>query len=81
MSKSDKTLAEYEKRPWLKWYAEGCPADVEIPDKSILDLMDEANEKFGNSVSTIFYGNKIKGKEIHELSLRFATALHDLGVK
>jgi len=79
--KSDKALAEYEKRPWLKWYAEGVPADVEISEKSILDMMDEANEKWGNTVSTIFYGNKIKGKEIYELSLRFATALHDLGVR
>jgi len=79
---SDKALAEYEKRPWTKWYAEGCPADTEIPeDKSIVDMMDEANEKWGNDVSTIFYGNKIKGKDIREQSLRFAAALHDLGVK
>lgn len=81
-SKSDKALEEYEKRPWLKWYPEGCPADIEIPeDKSVNDLIDEANEKWGNKVSIIFYGNKIKGKEIREQSLRFATALHDLGVR
>jgi len=81
-SESDKALAEYEKRPWTKWYAEGCSADTEIPeDKSIVDMIDEANEKWGNSVSTIFYGNKIKGKEIREQSLRFAAALHDLGVR
>ncbi|MCW3976594.1 MAG: long-chain fatty acid--CoA ligase [Candidatus Bathyarchaeota archaeon] len=80
-SKTDKILAEYEKRPWLKWYAEGVPADVEIPEKSILDMIDEAVEKWGNTNALVFYGKKMKHKEIRELSLRFATALHDLGVK
>jgi len=78
---SDKILAEYEKRPWLKWYAEGVPADVEIPEKSILEMVDEAVKKWGNTTAVVFYGNKMKHREIHELSLRFAAALHDLGVK
>ncbi len=80
-SKSDKALAEYEKRPWLKWYAKGAPADVEIPDKSVTDMIDEAVEKWGNATAVVFYGNKMKHKEIHELSLRFTAALHDLGVR
>ena len=80
-SKSDMALAEYEKRPWLKWYAEGVPADVEIPEKSIPDMIDEAVKKWGNKTAIVFYGRKMKHKELHELSLRFATALHDLGVK
>jgi len=37
-SKTDKILAEYEKRPWLKWYAEGVPADVEIPDDKSIQI-------------------------------------------
>ena len=80
-SKSDEALAEYEKRPWIKWYAKDQPADVEIPKKSVPEIMDEAVEKWGNTNAVVFYGNKMKHKEIHELSLRFATALHDLGVK
>ena len=62
---SDKILAEYEKRPWVKWYAEGVPADIKIPEKSILDMIDEAVTKWGNTTSVIFYGNKIKHREIH----------------
>jgi long-chain acyl-CoA synthetase len=80
-SKSDLALAEYEKRPWLKWYPQGVPADVEVPEKNVVELVDEVIEKWGNTTSIIFYGNKMKNKEVHELSLRFATALHDLGVK
>ena len=80
-SKSDKTLAEYEKRPWLRWYPEGVPADLEIPKKSIIEMIDEAVKQWGNKAAMIFYGKKVKHKEIHEMSLRFATALHDLGVR
>ena len=79
--KLDTTLAEYEKRPWIKWYPEGVPADIEIPEKSIPEMIDEAVKKWGNKTALYFYGSKMKHKEIHELSLRFATALHDLGVK
>jgi long-chain acyl-CoA synthetase len=35
----------------------------------------------GDKTAVIFYGRKMKHKEIQELSLRFATALHELGVK
>jgi long-chain acyl-CoA synthetase len=38
-------------------------------------------KKWGEKTAIVFYGNKIKHKEIHESSLKFATALHDLGVK
>jgi len=40
-------------------------------------MIDEAVEKWGNTNALVFYGRKMKHKEIHELSLRFATALHD----
>jgi len=81
MTKSDTALAEYEKRPWLKYYPKDVPSDIEVPEKSVVEMMDETVKKWGNSTAIIFYGNKIKHKEIHELSLRFATALHDLGVR
>jgi len=80
-SKSDMALAEYEKRPWLKFYPAGVPHDIDISEKSILDMVDEAVEKWGDRTSVIFFGKKFKHKEIRELSKRFATALHDLGIK
>ncbi|MGD8544586.1 MAG: AMP-binding protein [Candidatus Bathyarchaeota archaeon] len=81
MKKESTTLQKYLGRPWLKWYAEGVPADVEIPEKSIPEMFDDAIKKWGDKTAIIFYGKKIKHKEIHELSLRFAAALHDLGVR
>jgi len=80
-SKSDLAFEEYEKRPWLKWYPKGVPADIEVPEKSIIDMIDEAAEKWGDKISVIFYGKKLKHKEIRDMSLRFATALNDLGIR
>jgi len=74
-------LEKYEERPWLKWYAEGVSGDIEIPEKSIPEMVDEASKKWGNDTAIVFYGKKLKHKEIRELSLRFATALHELGVR
>ncbi len=79
-SKSDAGLAEYEKRPWLKLYPKGVPSEIEVPDKSIIDMIDEATEKWGDKTSVIFYGRKMKHKDIKDMSLRFAAALHDLGI-
>ncbi|NIO38567.1 AMP-binding protein [Candidatus Bathyarchaeota archaeon] len=81
MKKESNALKEYEERPWLKCYAEGVPADVEIPEKSIPEMFDEAVKRWGDKTALVFYGKKMKHKEIRELSLRFAAALHDLGVK
>jgi len=80
-TKSDVALAEYEKRPWTRWYPKGLPPDLEIPKKNVIEVLDEAIKKWGDKTSVIFYGKKMKHKEIHEMSLRFATALHDLGVR
>ena len=70
-----------EERPWIKFYPEGVPADVKIPDKSVTDIFDEATEKYADKTALIFYGRKIGFKELREHVDRFATALHELGVK
>jgi long-chain acyl-CoA synthetase len=80
-SKSDQALEEYLKRPWLKWYAKGVPPDMNLPEKTIIEATDGNIKKWGDKVAVIFYGKKMKHKEIHEASLKLATALHNLGIK
>jgi len=70
-----------EERPWLQFYLEGVPADVDIPDKSVPQAFGEAVEKWRNKTALIFYGAKISYRQLKEEVDRFATALHDLGVK
>ena len=71
----------YLSKPWLKYYPEGVPAEVEIPEISVPELFDQAVGKYGNKPALIFYGKKINYRELKELTDRLATALADLGVK
>ncbi len=75
-------LPDYvKKKIWLKSYPPGYPQKVKVPKKSLPDVFREAAEKQGDVVSTIFYGREYSRKQIMELSDRFATALHNLGVR
>jgi long-chain acyl-CoA synthetase len=71
----------YLKKPWLKFYPPGVPEEVSIKDRSVMDLFDEAVEKYGNRTSLIFYGRKISYREIKDAVDRLATAMADLGIK
>jgi long-chain acyl-CoA synthetase len=73
--------AKYESRPWLKFYLKEVPPDVEIPQKSAVETFDEATNKWKDRTAIIFYGKKISYRELRDHVDRFATALHDLGVK
>src|SRR5210317_967532 len=70
----------YLSKPWLKYYSEGVPHDVEVPDKSVPQLFDEMADKYSGQAALIFYGKKIKYGELKKLTDRFAAALADLGV-
>jgi len=71
----------YLSKPWLKYYPEGVPHEVEVPDTSVPDIFDQMADKYKSKAALIFYGKKIKYGELRELTERFAAALADLGVK
>ena len=70
----------YMSKPWLKYYPEGVPPDVDAPETSVPDLFDKMADRYSNKVALIFYGNKIHYAKLKELTDCFAAALHDLGV-
>jgi long-chain acyl-CoA synthetase len=70
----------YLSKPWLDKYPEGVPPEVEVPEISVPDLFDTMADKHGHREALIFYGKKIKYKELKVLTDRFAAALADLGV-
>jgi long-chain acyl-CoA synthetase len=67
----------YMSKPWLKYYPEGVPGEVEIPDISIPALFDQMAGKYGSKTALIFYGKKISYTKLKELIDRFATARDD----
>ena len=71
----------YLSRPWVKYYPDGVPQEVEVPDISVQERFDQMADKYAGKTALIFYGRKISYRELKELSNRFAAALADLGVK
>ena len=42
----------YMSKPWLKYYPEGVPYEVEVPEISVPQLFDEMADKYsGNSIA------------------------------
>src|SRR3989339_2165109 len=71
----------YLSKPWLKFYSEGVPAEVDILDISVPELFDGVVEKYGSKAALIFYGKTITYRELKGLVDRLAAALAELGVK
>jgi long-chain acyl-CoA synthetase len=71
----------YLSKPWLKYYPDGVPTEVDVPEVSVAELFDQMADKYGSKTALIFYGRKISYRELKELSNRFAAALADLGLK
>jgi long-chain acyl-CoA synthetase len=70
----------YSKRPWLKFYNPDVPADVSIPEAPLYSLLDNTVAKHPNRDALIFLGRKVKYKEEHDASLRFASWLVGMGI-
>ena len=78
---SDPNKARYEARPWTKWYLKGVSPDIEVEERSVVDNFDETTEKWKDKTAVIFYGRKMTYRELRDQVDRFATALHDLGIR
>jgi long-chain acyl-CoA synthetase len=71
----------YLNKPWLKFYPEGLPHEIDIPNISLIQAFDRAVEKWKNKPALIFYGKKISYLELKDQIDRFATALYGLGIR
>ncbi len=70
----------YLSKPWVKYYPEGVPEEVEVPEMSVPEAFDQMADKYGSKTALIFYGKKISYEKLKDLTNRFAAALSDLGV-
>jgi long-chain acyl-CoA synthetase len=70
----------YLSRPWLKWYPEGVPPEIEVPRESVPELFSRIVRKYSERAALIFHGRKISYRELGDLVDRFATALSQLGL-
>ncbi|HZC40362.1 MAG TPA: AMP-binding protein [Streptosporangiaceae bacterium] len=70
----------YDERPWLRFYATGVPADVDVPNVPVTRLLDESAGRYPRRAALIFFGRKISYRRLAKLSDRFADALRGLGI-
>ncbi|MFX1397473.1 MAG: long-chain fatty acid--CoA ligase [Promethearchaeota archaeon] len=70
----------YASKFWTKSYDEGVPAEVEVPELNIYELVDRAAEKFGKRPAIYFLKKRMNYKKFKETVDKLATALADLGV-
>jgi long-chain acyl-CoA synthetase len=81
IGKGNKAENSYLNKPWVKFYPEGLPSEIDIPDISLIQAFDEGVEKWRNKTALIFYGKKMSYLELKDQIDRFATALYDLGIR
>lgn len=68
-------------RPWVKYYEQGVPVQLDIPDHPLTWLLDQTVSKYPNHTALIYYGTKISYAQLSVLANRFAVALQRLGIQ
>ena len=73
--------------PWTRFYEEGVPATISYPSWTLPDLLDDAAARYANRPALTFFvdaklpPSRMTYAELRDATLRFATALHQLGVR
>lgn len=67
-------------RPWLASYADGVPADIELPTTSLSDVIDETARRYRRRPALQFFGAETSYGELAESIERVAEGLRKLGV-
>lgn len=68
-------------RPWIRFYEQGVPAQLNIPDYPLTWLLDQAVKNYPGHTALIYYGTKISYAQLSTLANRFAVALQKLGIQ
>jgi long-chain acyl-CoA synthetase len=75
------SAAPHVDRPWLAHYSPGVPHTVDVPDRPLPWLLDEAARRYGANVAIEYYGMQLTYNQLSLSADRFARALVRLGVQ
>jgi len=67
-------------RPWLASYAAGVPADIDVPDETLPQMLLAGAARWGDRVALDFFGAQTTYGDLGDQVLRAAQALRGLGV-
>ena len=68
-------------RPWLKFYEEHVPPNIDYPDKTLPEILEDTAATYSEHTAAIFYNNEMTYAEFAEAVDQFAAGLQKLGVK
>jgi long-chain acyl-CoA synthetase len=73
--------------PWVRFYEEGVPKSITFPSWTLPDLLDASAREFPDKTALTFFADpklppsRMTYGQLRDASLRFATALYQLGVR
>ena len=73
-------LSKYMEKPWLRFYDEDVPPEVEVPEKPLYWILEETAKLYPNKVALYFLGTRITYKELYSQARSFAGFLKSLDV-
>jgi len=77
----EQSLEVFEKyvapRPWTRFYDEGVPVDVEVPEVPLYRFLDESSSRFPGRTALIFYGRRVSYGELRDAVDRLANAMSE----
>ncbi|MBI2244751.1 MAG: AMP-binding protein, partial [Nocardioides sp.] len=69
-----------DERPWASSYAPGVPLDIDVPDESLVDLLEGSAARFGAHTALDFFGATTTYAGLGDLVARAAEGLRRVGV-
>ncbi|MDZ7369840.1 MAG: long-chain fatty acid--CoA ligase [candidate division KSB1 bacterium] len=79
--KNTRSEDPYESKPWLRFYDQGVPAELEFPPQNLYELFANAAEEHRSETALIYFGKKITFGRLLQYIDRFARALQEEGVR
>jgi long-chain acyl-CoA synthetase len=68
-------------RPWLVHYEAGVPAEVDVPEVPVDELLRRTAAQYPDRTALIFFGRRTSFAELDRAADRFAHALRGMGVE
>ena len=70
-----------DQKIFYKYWPEGVPKEIDIPDKTLMDFLEDSEKNYPNNSVTYFMGFELTYSKLLDIVYRVATKLNDLGIK